>query len=88
MSGGLAYTTTVGTTTAPSLELRYGVPLSLGANAVIPVGTWAVPATFQVTGADGTGHQVTNGGWCVSDGANVTLLAAGVVIPIGRVRYP
>jgi len=87
MSGGLAYTTTVGTTGAPSLELRYGVPLSLGAGAVIPAGIWIVPGEYGVTDDVGNTYG-TNYGWCVSDGVNVTLTLAGVVIPVGRVRYP
>jgi len=82
MSGGFGYTTAAGTTGTPNFAMRYGLPLSLGAGAVIPFGVWAVPASFTVASADGV-VQTIAGGWCVSDGTNVHLVAAGQVIPFG-----
>ena len=61
---------------------RFGNPLSLGANALIPAGTWYTFGAFTVTCPDASTHSVSNG-YCLSDGTNVTLNTAGVIVPIG-----
>lgn len=61
---------------------RFGAAVALTAGAVIPAGAWYCPASFSVTPPGGSATTIP-GGYCVSDGSTVTLVAAGSIIPIG-----
>lgn len=75
MSGGVVFAPGSSTTG------RFGTAVALGAGAVIPAGTWYVPGAYTVT--SGTATVTGSAGYCISDGASVTLTAAGSIIPIG-----
>ena len=77
-SGGVVFAPAAGVNTLS----RFGPPVALTAGAVIPAGAWYVPGAFSVT-AQGAAAESIPGGYCISDGVNVTITAAGNVIPIG-----
>ena len=76
MSGGVVFT--AGSTTTG----RFGNPVAVAAGGVIPAGVWYAPSAFVVTSPSGATTSCP-GGYCISDGTNVTLTAAGSVCPIG-----
>jgi hypothetical protein len=83
MSGAVVYTAgTGGTTASPLQTTRYGVPLAIALNAVVPRGAWYVMGSFNIVAADGTTHAIP-GGYVESDGVNVTAVAATTAIPVG-----
>lgn len=76
VSGGIVFAPGSATTG------RFGSPVAITAGAVIPAGMWYVPGGYVVTGPGPTTVTGT-AGLCISDGASVTLTAAGNIIPIG-----
>ena len=80
-SGGVVF---AGGSPANVLLGRYGAPVTLASGAVIPAGAWFLTAAWQIALAGQTGSPFAMAaGYCVSDGANATMTAAGVGIPLG-----
>lgn len=69
------------------LQGRYARVVALGAGAAIPPGEWFVGGAFTINApaASGTGTTAIAcaGGFCVSDGTNATITAAGNVTQLG-----
>jgi hypothetical protein len=84
-SGGVVFSSVVGTTANPSSETRYGAPTTMGATgAAVPPGTWISTGSVNIVSADGTTHAIP-GGWVTSDGVNVTAAVQNnVIIPVGK----
>ena len=66
----------------PGLLGRYGTPIAIAINGIIPPGEYYVDSTFTVTAQDGTIHSM-NAGLCISDGVNAVATAAGHATPLG-----
>lgn len=63
---------------------RFGAPVSFAAGAVIPAGVWIVGGSWTVTYPFGTAVTLTcEAGVCISDGVNVTAVAAMQGLPLG-----
>lgn len=65
----------------------YGVPIALAAGAPIPPGQYFIDGAWSITAPGGSVHDM-EAGYCVSDGTNATITAAGNAIPLGAGPAP
>jgi hypothetical protein len=77
-SGGVVYSGG----TPSVLTSRFGQPITLAANAVVPPGAYFMTGAFSITPPGGTATAMP-GGYCISDGSSVVATAAGTAIPLG-----
>ena len=78
MSGGVSFSTIGGVSNS-----RFGNPINIAINGVIPIGLWFIDTTWQITTPDATTHPMPIG-YCISDGANARCITtAGHIIPVG-----